>query len=319
MDAAGPVTSRHDYLPFGEEIVAGTGAQGNPTGMRTAAQGYSAADNVRQRYADTRLDDATGLDHTLWRKLEPMSGRWTTPDPYGGNLKMLVPQSFNRYAYVENDPVNFVDPSGLDGEDEDVITTTIWEAGWDWAFFFFSAALQRRPVTEFEPRGRINFDPQNPGGQLSDIQDLTVKVIELAIVSLLGKSDCAALLGGVDNALSLLNRAQVLNANTLSPTYRGTQGMFSSAASTARAEAANPSSQILAYSESGSASINGRTILPRNIYLTDRFFTNVGPSQQLTVFIHELNRLNGYSGEYKEDYANITKACGTADPFGPRQ
>ncbi|HYJ88004.1 MAG TPA: hypothetical protein VEW46_18200 [Pyrinomonadaceae bacterium] len=70
MNAAGAVTSRHDYLPFGEELGAGTGAPGSPTGMRTTSQGYSVADNVRQRYADTRLVDATGLDHTLWRKLE---------------------------------------------------------------------------------------------------------------------------------------------------------------------------------------------------------------------------------------------------------
>jgi RHS repeat-associated protein len=113
MDAAGAVTSRHDYLPFGEELGAGTGAPGSPTGMRTAAQGYSAADNVRQRYAETRLDDATGLDHTLWRKLETRSGRWTTPDPYGGSVNVANPQSFNRYTYVHNDPVKFVDPSGL--------------------------------------------------------------------------------------------------------------------------------------------------------------------------------------------------------------
>jgi len=81
--------------------------------MRTSAQGYSAADNVRQRYADTRLDDATGLDHTLWRKLETRSGRWTTPDPYGLSMEGTDPQSFNRYGYVRNDPVNIVDPSGL--------------------------------------------------------------------------------------------------------------------------------------------------------------------------------------------------------------
>ncbi|MGI9069471.1 MAG: hypothetical protein ACR2HX_24085 [Pyrinomonadaceae bacterium] len=44
MDAAGAVISRHDYLPYGEELGAGTSAPGSPTGMRTAAQGYSVAD-----------------------------------------------------------------------------------------------------------------------------------------------------------------------------------------------------------------------------------------------------------------------------------
>jgi RHS repeat-associated protein len=122
MNAAGAVTSRHDYFPFGEELGAGTGAPGSPTGMRTAAQGYSAADNVRQRYADTRLDDATGLDHTLWRKLETRSGRWTTPDPYGKSLRVANPQSFNRYAYVHNDPVNFKDLTGLDPDPIDIGT-----------------------------------------------------------------------------------------------------------------------------------------------------------------------------------------------------
>src|SRR6266540_6285972 len=33
--------------------------------------------------------------------------------PYGGSMTIANPQSFNRYAYVNNDPVNFVDPSGL--------------------------------------------------------------------------------------------------------------------------------------------------------------------------------------------------------------
>lgn len=112
----------------------------------------------------------------------------------------------------------------------------------------------------------------------------------------------------------------MLNANTLSPSYRGTGGLYSSAASTARTEANNPQSNILAYSESAPfATLNGRTVLPRNIYIIDRFFTNIGQSQQDTVFIHELNRLKGYRGGYSEDYANITKACGTADPFGTKQ
>lgn len=99
------IVERHDYLPFGEEIGAGTG-------LRASGQGYGATDTNRQKYALTERDDATGLDHTWWRKYENTAGRWTSSDPLGGSIG--DPQSFNRYAYVENDPVNFVDPSGLD-------------------------------------------------------------------------------------------------------------------------------------------------------------------------------------------------------------
>jgi RHS repeat-associated protein len=172
MNAAGAVTSRHDYLPFGEELGPGTGAPGSPTGMRTAAQGYSAGDNVRQRYAGTRLDDATGLDHTLWRKLETRSGRWTTPDPYGKSLRVANPQSFNRYAYVHNDPVNFVDRSGLDELDDwvpgpgDILYTNTLDrvpngGGW----LFGDDPGNPLPIVDpftKKPTGGGGIDPQNP-------------------------------------------------------------------------------------------------------------------------------------------------------------
>ena len=38
--------------------------------------------------------------------------KWPSPDALGGSIG--DPQSFNRYAYVGNDPVNFNDPLGLD-------------------------------------------------------------------------------------------------------------------------------------------------------------------------------------------------------------
>lgn len=105
-DGAGNVVARHDYLPFGEDVGAGAG-------RRTEAQKYNAPDPTRQLYTGNERDDGTGLDHTWWRKYEHRSGRWTTPDPYGGSMSAEDPQSFNRYAYVGNDPVNRVDPTGL--------------------------------------------------------------------------------------------------------------------------------------------------------------------------------------------------------------
>jgi RHS repeat-associated protein len=117
------IIARHDYLPFGAEISSGTG-------LRTPTQGYGAMDTNRQKYGLTERDDATGLDHTWWRKYESFSGRMTTPDPYGGSASVADPQSFNRYSYVQNDPVNFVDPTGLDWYLGDCHTVTWWYDGW---------------------------------------------------------------------------------------------------------------------------------------------------------------------------------------------
>lgn len=102
------VVSRHDYLPFGEEIWAGVG-------LRTTSQKYSVTDKARQRFAQTERDEATGLDQTVFRKYDSFAGRWTTPDPLAGDI--ADPQSFNRYSYAGNDPTNLIDPIGLDPDD----------------------------------------------------------------------------------------------------------------------------------------------------------------------------------------------------------
>ena len=39
--------------------------------------------------------------------------RFDQPDPSDASYDLTNPQSFNRYAYTNNDPVNFTDPEGL--------------------------------------------------------------------------------------------------------------------------------------------------------------------------------------------------------------
>jgi RHS repeat-associated protein len=102
----GTVIARHDYLPFGEDIP-------NNVGLRASTSGYGGIDAARLKYAAMENDEATGMSHTLWRKYDCLSARWTSPDPYGGSMTLSEPQSFNRYIYVNNDPVNHVDPTGL--------------------------------------------------------------------------------------------------------------------------------------------------------------------------------------------------------------
>jgi RHS repeat-associated protein len=63
--------------------------------------------------------DQNGTDEAMFRRYNRWQSRFDQPDPYDGSYNFTNPQSFNRYAYVQNDPVNFVDPSGLNLEEPD--------------------------------------------------------------------------------------------------------------------------------------------------------------------------------------------------------
>ncbi|HEU4932509.1 MAG TPA: RHS repeat-associated core domain-containing protein, partial [Pyrinomonadaceae bacterium] len=60
--------------------------------------------------------DLNAADEAMFRRYNRWWSRFDQPDPYGGSYNLTNPQSFNRYAYTENDPVNFLDPFGLDPE-----------------------------------------------------------------------------------------------------------------------------------------------------------------------------------------------------------
>ncbi|WP_428268296.1 RHS repeat-associated core domain-containing protein, partial [Haliangium sp.] len=62
-------------------------------------------------------DDSTGLLHFQYRYLDTETGRWLSPDPLFATLSpelvSKLGESTVGYGYVANNPVNYIDPTGL--------------------------------------------------------------------------------------------------------------------------------------------------------------------------------------------------------------
>ncbi|HWQ31397.1 MAG TPA: RHS repeat-associated core domain-containing protein, partial [Blastocatellia bacterium] len=95
---------RTDYLPFGEEIPGGVG-------IRTASNGYVAS-QVRQKHTGYERDSETGLDYAQARYFSSVQGRFTSADDHLNDTRNSDPASWNLYAYVRNNPLRYVDPTG---------------------------------------------------------------------------------------------------------------------------------------------------------------------------------------------------------------
>jgi RHS repeat-associated protein len=104
-DGDGNVKGTTDHLPFGEEI------------------GFT-GESEKHKFTTYERDGA--LDYAVNRHYDPQRGRFAQADPLGmGAASLENPQSLNLYSYVQNDPVNFADPSGL-------LTICYWNlVGWD--------------------------------------------------------------------------------------------------------------------------------------------------------------------------------------------
>jgi len=97
---------RHDYLPFGEELVASTGAQRSGVGYEPPAS------NVKQRFDAYERDNETGLDFAQARYYSSIQGRFTSADEPFADQFEGDPQSWNLYAFVRNNPCSNTDPTG---------------------------------------------------------------------------------------------------------------------------------------------------------------------------------------------------------------
>jgi RHS repeat-associated protein len=102
-DGSANVIARHDFTPFGEEIPAGYAARNTQWG---------AFDGVRQKFTGQEHDDENQFDFFQARYLSAAQQRFMSPDPANAGADLMNPQSWNGYAYVNNNPLNAIDPTG---------------------------------------------------------------------------------------------------------------------------------------------------------------------------------------------------------------
>jgi RHS repeat-associated protein len=80
------------YTPFGEAV----------TSIATVDNPF--------RFPGQYYDTETGLHYNYFRYYNPQTGRYITPDPIG------LEGGMNLFVYVQNNPINAIDPEGLLGK-----------------------------------------------------------------------------------------------------------------------------------------------------------------------------------------------------------
>jgi RHS repeat-associated protein len=89
--------SRRDFRPYGEEIY----------------RPNQGTDKVRQKFTGYERDAETDLDFAQARIYANKLGRFNSTDPLLASARIEMAQSWNRYAYVLNNPLRLTDPTGM--------------------------------------------------------------------------------------------------------------------------------------------------------------------------------------------------------------
>ena len=150
LAANGTLGSRLRYDPWGKQRYA---QNVTPTGYRYTAQ---------------RFDDKLGLYDYNARYYDPAIGRFLSADtlvPVPTN-----PQSFNRYAYVHNNPLIYTDPTGH------------WlESAWD----AFNVVLGAYSLYDNLSQGNYGWAALDAGGLVVDTAALVVPIVPGGVSSII--------------------------------------------------------------------------------------------------------------------------------------
>jgi RHS repeat-associated protein len=280
--ATGVACNEADYYLFGGEQ-----SHGN-----TCDQNY--------HFAGMYRDGETGNDYTQFRMYESNLGRWMTPDPVAGDI--TNPQSLNRYAYVLNNPTNFIDPLGLfcyrgAGCPDDAGTVDYLND-----FDPMSALLAHAPSPGSSQggRGRRGADGGGAGGGCEGARNAAERTV-------LTNMDCLDfILSTIGNAYSLYNQGQTLTSSVAAAQLAATSptAFVNTLAGAGIVSGPYAGRGVAAYVDYP----GGRTIT------TTPLFNGLGSAAQATVLIHDTFHLSSYG--FTDE--GLAKTIGWKRPGGVR-
>ena len=283
-DANGNVAYGGQFDPYGQTL-AEWSATGNTTLNTKKFTGYE-------------RDAATGLDYAQARMYNNARGRFTSPDPIGlKSAKQGLPQSLNRYSYVQNDPVNYVDPSGLlkcvwpfCGAPPDGYYRIIW-------FLFFGSGGHDSGNAGYEDG--TGFPSE--GVKWGQSKEGDLELAKATALSRLENDDCAKLFGGKDKATESFNKIKFeygklglpkFNADTQKTSVVGAQTFSSESPPRVVINEQGPFRNVnmLVVTNSGVKTV------------TLDFGTNLKDAQFASlILLHELGHVNSNESGFKSD------------------
>jgi RHS repeat-associated protein len=126
-DDTGAIAWKAVYTPFGGAV----------TSIQTVENPF--------RFPGQYYDQETGLHYNYFRYYNPQTGRYITPDPIG------LWGGINLFAYVQNSPLRYIDPYGLD-----LIGSQLRDANGNTVFYFHDTDMGAdyiyRGITEPAPK-----------------------------------------------------------------------------------------------------------------------------------------------------------------------
>ena len=147
-DSSGVVKGTQDHLAYGEE------------------GGVSGA-SEKHRFTNYERDSESNTDYAVNRQHQFATGRFMQADPVQGSIDN--PQSFNRYTYVQNDPVNLIDPEG-----RDLIGILTRATGlitnWRWASWSITVQAEYDVIIVPVPAGFLGGPIGGGGGENAEVR-----------------------------------------------------------------------------------------------------------------------------------------------------